>query len=105
MGLFFDFIQSNVRSETAKGMDGLAQNVDGRYPGRGQDRQAFVGHFSKIAKEGRFARTGLPGDKDMMVGVLQQVKGLLKLLVNLYGCGYGHEWPLQDQEGEMFTPI
>jgi hypothetical protein len=64
-----------------------------------------VRHFSKIIQEGRFARTGLTGDENVTIGVFHQVKGLLKLLIDFYGCGFGHDRPLKDQEGEMVTPV
>ena len=61
----------------------MTLNIEGRYPGGGQDGHSFAGNFPKIIQQGRFARTGLSGNKKRMVRVLHQVQGLLELWVEL----------------------
>lgn len=67
-------IPGHVGLEAAKGVDGLAADVQRGHAGRGQDGHPLAGDGAEVVEEGGFAGAGPPGDEDGLGRRLEKAK-------------------------------
>ena len=77
-------------------MEGHAAGVDGRNPGWSGDDHALEGFLFQIMEKGRLAGTGFAGEKNMAVGVLDEIVGELQLGISSSHNGSGSEGRVND---------
>ena len=80
---FFYLFQGNVGLESEERMDGLSFDIQGRYSGRSQDDHFFLGVLPEIFQKSGFSGAGLPGDKDVFRGILEEIKSPPEFFVDL----------------------
>ena len=67
-------------------MDGLPGDVHRGHASRSQNHDIFAGMFPEVFKQGGFAGAGPAGDEDVFGALLHEIKGLLKLLIEIEEC-------------------
>ncbi len=83
LGELADGVRRHVGLEAEERVDGLAADVEGGDPGRGEDGDALERLPAPELEERRFSGPGLAGDEDVAVRSLQDIEGAAEAGVDL----------------------